>query len=90
MIDISLYVSNPFRKEEFSSLYNKSAAITTNKTVEIQVISDTATFLLLAFSFRPDGRDHAGLQIELGMFGYEIHFSVLDNRHWDFEMGKWE
>ena len=34
-------------------------------------------------------QDHAGFNIELGLFGYELHFTFYDNRHWNHEESRW-
>jgi hypothetical protein len=34
-------------------------------------------------------QDHAGFNIELGLAGYSVSFSVYDNRHWDWENKTW-
>jgi hypothetical protein len=34
-------------------------------------------------------QSHAGLDIELGLFGYNIHFNFYDNRHWHTEAGRY-
>ena len=34
--------------------------------------------------------DHAGVNLELGLFGYQIDFSFYDSRHWDYEKNCWE
>ena len=34
-------------------------------------------------------QDHAGVNLELGLFGYEVHFTFYDNRHWNHEEGRW-
>jgi hypothetical protein len=35
-------------------------------------------------------QSHAGLDLELGLFGYNIHFNFYDIRHWDQNTQKWE
>jgi hypothetical protein len=30
-------------------------------------------------------RDHAGLNITVGLLGYGVHFSLYDTRHWDYK-----
>jgi hypothetical protein len=35
-------------------------------------------------------QSHGGLGIVLGLFGYNIHFNLYDNRHWDVETNDWE
>lgn len=34
-------------------------------------------------------QDHAGVNLELGLLGYELHFTIYDNRHWNAEEGRW-
>jgi hypothetical protein len=35
-------------------------------------------------------QDHAGFDLEAGLFGYCVHFNFYDNRHWDYEKKVWE
>ena len=35
-------------------------------------------------------RDHAGLNFELALFGYGIHFMIYDGRHWNWASSSWE
>jgi hypothetical protein len=35
-------------------------------------------------------QDHAGLDIELGLLGYNAHFNFYDNRHWDSKKKAWQ
>jgi hypothetical protein len=35
-------------------------------------------------------QSHAGLDLEVGLFGYNVHFNFYDNRHWNNEAGCWE
>ena len=34
-------------------------------------------------------QDHAGVHLELGLFGYKIAFGWYDTRHWNIEKGRW-
>jgi hypothetical protein len=34
-------------------------------------------------------QSHAGLDLELGLFGYNVHFQFYDNRHWNVKEGCW-
>jgi hypothetical protein len=34
-------------------------------------------------------QDHAGMNLELGLLGYHIGFTVYDNRHWNHEEHRW-
>ena len=58
-----------------------------NKYWEIQVIKLDNLFRL-EFEFNIK-QDHAGANLELGLFGYEIHFTFYDNRHWDYDNNSW-
>jgi len=35
-------------------------------------------------------RDHAGINIAIGLLGYGVHFSIYDTRHWNYTTNKWE
>jgi hypothetical protein len=34
-------------------------------------------------------QDHAGCNLEFGLLGYGVSFTVYDNRHWNSEEGRW-
>lgn len=34
--------------------------------------------------------DHAGLTVKLGLLGFSGHFTIHDNRHWDYKNKCWE
>lgn len=58
-----------------------------HKFWEVQVIENDN---LLRVEFEVTTRqDHAGIRLELGLLGYEIHFTIYDNRHWNAEEGRW-
>jgi len=59
-----------------------------HKFVEIEVIKND-NLLRLEFDYTIK-QDHAGCNLELGLFGYEIHFTFYDNRHWNYEEGRWK
>lgn len=59
-----------------------------HKFTEIQIIQNDNLFRL---EFEITTRqDHAGSNLELGLFGYEIHFTFYDNRHWNYKENCWE
>ena len=56
-----------------------------NKYVELEVTRD---FTLLSFMFNWTVRQsHAGLDLELGVIGYNVRFNFYDNRHWNIKEG---
>lgn len=58
-----------------------------NKYWEVQVIKNDNLFRL-EFEVTTQ-QDHAGCNLELGLLGYEIHFTIYDNRHWNHEESRW-
>ena len=59
-----------------------------HKHIELQVI-ENCNLLRLEFEFTVK-QDHAGVNLELGLFGYEVHFTFYDERHWNHEKNCWE
>ncbi len=58
-----------------------------HKFWEIQIIKNDNLF---RFEFEvTTEQDHAGLRLELGLLGYETHFTFYDNRHWNHETRDW-
>jgi hypothetical protein len=44
--------------------------------------------LQLSYSYK--GRSHAGLHVQVGLFGYVVCFGAVDERHWDYDTNSWE
>ena len=87
MIYVSLSLSNPWGSE-FKNLWNKSGLITKNKAWELEV---TKHRQLIGFTFGYTMRqDHAGVTLEVGLFGYSLSFMTYDTRHWNSRTGTWE
>ncbi len=59
-----------------------------HKFWEIEIIKND-NLLRFEFGFTTQ-QDHAGINLELGLLGYEIHFTVYDSRHWDLETNSWK
>ncbi len=88
MLHLNFQIHNPFSKRFKNIKCWSGATPFKNKFWEVQVM---ATNDLLIFSFSCTIRqDHAGLNLELGLFGYNIDFNLHDNRHWDYIGERWE
>ena len=87
MINLDFTINNPF-SDRFEIVASTSKLLTKYKAVEANMYR-TATIikLSLAYSIR---RDHAGLQIEFGLFGYDCELNFYDTRHWDYKTHQWE
>jgi hypothetical protein len=87
MINLALTIRNPF-SQQFTNLWCKSYdTLFKHKFIEIEFYKDSTwlTFML-NWTVR---QSHAGLDIELGLFGYVVHFNFYDSRHWNFEQGRY-
>ena len=87
MIHISFELSNPWGRP-FDNLWNRSGLITNHKAWEVELLQ---TRTLIGFEFSLTRRQsHAGLTVELALFGYSASFMIYDIRHWNPETGAWE
>ena len=87
MISFNFNLRNPW-SNTFKNLWCKSYATPfKNKFIELEVTRD---FTLVCFMFNWTVRQsHAGLELELGLFGYNAAIHFYDNRHWNREEGRW-
>jgi hypothetical protein len=87
MISFNFNLRNPWSKE-FKNLWWKAYDTPfKNKFVDLEIYKDSSIIALnLSWTIR---QSHAGLDIELGLFGYNIHFNFYDNRHWNIKEGRW-
>lgn len=89
MMLLHFAISNPWHKGTFKSLYHKSWLFKNSKAIELQSTHYDYDFLevMANLTFR---QDHAGLELNLCIFGYSINFRFYDTRHWNYEKGAWE
>ena len=72
----------------FKSYKTWHGILTQNKAWEIQLMKTDCLFrAIVDISTK---QDHAGINIELGLFGYEIDATIYDVRHWDSEWSCWK
>jgi hypothetical protein len=89
MIYFNINIRNPLWPERFQNIWNTAGSTPIkNKYWEVQVIKNDNLFRI-EFGWTIQ-QDHAGVNLELGLLGYEIHFTLYDNRHWNYEKGQWE
>lgn len=86
MINFNVAVSNPF-SNRFKNLYSTADQLYKNKFWEFEVYaSNTLAELGLNITTRCD---HAGIDLTIGLLGYTIHLQVYDNRHWNYDEGRY-
>lgn len=59
-----------------------------NKFWEVQFMKNSELFRI-EFNWTVQ-QDHAGVRLELGLFGYQLDMSFYDNRHWDTKTDSWK
>ncbi len=79
-------------KRKFKSYWVKDFGhISPNKRLEMQFMKDFYLIgIELDFEYIFKGRDHAGPEIAISLFGYTFRIHIYDIRHWDFEKDCWE
>lgn len=89
MIDVLIEIKNPWSQDRFKNLGSVSGRLTKNKSWELEhTFYDGMIFdIELRLTTK---KDHAGLEISLGVLGYGIHFILCDNRHWDKDLNTWK
>lgn len=58
-----------------------------HKYWEVQIIKNDNLFRV-EFGWTVK-EDHAGVNLELGLLGYEIHVTIYDSRHWNTDENRW-
>jgi hypothetical protein len=53
-----------------------------------QQIYQDSTIAVCSFTWT-HCRDHAGIDIKLGLVSYCVHFNFYDNRHWNSKSNAW-
>ena len=81
MINICFNITNPW-SDTFKNLWCRAYRTPfKHKHIELEVLRYST---VVSFTFRWTVRqDHAGIEVEAGVLGYNIHFQFYDNRHWD-------
>ena len=87
--DISINLELPnFLKHYWHNLGGVGIYLTKHKFLELQLILSNK--LKTGFDFTKSIHcDHAGIEMEIYILGFEFSFRIYDNRHWDHEKNKW-
>ena len=87
MIHFNLNIRDPFTSM-FDTLKSWTGKLSENKAWEVELYQSSSIIEIgLNITFR---QDHAGIQIDFGLFGFTISGSIYDVRHWDSIANKWE
>jgi hypothetical protein len=87
MISLNFAIRNPWSNEFKSLGVIAYETVFKHKYIEIEAYKDSS---IVSFSFNWTIRQsHAGVMIDVGLFGYNVQYQFYDNRHWNTEEGRW-
>jgi hypothetical protein len=89
MVYFNINIRNPAWWNRFESIksWHGGPKKDSHKAWEIQIMKCSELFRIeFEYTIR---QDHAGVKLEMGLFGYQIDFSWYDTRHWYVEKGRW-
>lgn len=87
MIYFGFNITNPWSKRWKGVWTHTYDTPFKHKYLELEVFEDTT---VLSFSFQLAIRQsHGGLTIGLGVLGYSFNFQFYDNRHWNYDEGRY-
>lgn len=88
MIYFNFNIRRPGWWNRFANIKNwHGSTPVKHKYWEVQIIKNDNLFRV-EFGWTVK-EDHAGVNLELGLLGYEIHATVYDSRHWNAEENRW-
>lgn len=85
---IHFIIKIPFKRNDLKNMYYKEVSLSKNKFFSMEILKDTDYLVNISLEWTTTG-DHAGLDINLGLLGYEVYLSIRDKRHWDYEKETW-
>jgi hypothetical protein len=94
MIFTKFSMANPWFKpnDDFKShdYYWKDVKLSKHKNFEIQISRFESSYLLdMSVDLTWWGRDHAGPELDLNLFGYMFNVKIYDSRHWNYQEHRW-
>lgn len=88
MIYFNINLRNPW-SNTFKNLWSRDYTTPfKNKFIELELYQSSSILSLMINC--TNNQSHAGLDIEIGLLGYAVRFNLYDNRHWDYDTGKYE
>jgi hypothetical protein len=88
MIYFNVNIRNPYWADRFKNVFNWSCKTPfKNKYFEFEIIKIDNLFRV-EFEVTTM-QDHAGLNMEIALLGYQVKFTLYDCRHWNYEENRW-
>lgn len=61
-----------------------------NRVFEVELLLDTVNLFQVSLDLSFTGKDHAGPELLVNLFGVCGILKLYDRRHWDYEQNTWE
>lgn len=90
MIELAFRIDNPRTRHDFKNLKCWYGQLTNTTAWEIEILRNSDTLFKINMGIKWRGRDHAGIHIGLGLFGYSIYAKTYDTRHRNYKTDTWE
>jgi len=90
MLNFYIQLRNPWHKGRFKPVWVRDGLITKHKAWESQISVYAYDLFCFVLDLNWRGKDHAGPEIALSIFGVNLAFKVYDIRHWDEETSTWK
>lgn len=92
MIYFDFSIRNPWAKDADSvDYFVKEERLTENKSYCLQCSRMSPyNILKINIDLAWRGSDHAGLEFIFEIFGYALMLNIYDNRHWNYDTGRWQ
>lgn len=87
MIDLNFRISNPWSTRFRNICIKSGPGFIKNKYWEFN-IHKSSDIISVSVSITTK-RDHSGVYLSAGLFGYNVEFNFYDTRHWDYKRNRW-
>ena len=82
-------LNNPFyKKNQWRNYFSFNKKVSDLKHFEFEIVRDNYYLINIRFEWTKN-KSHAGIDLRINFFGYEIIAMLYDIRHWDFENSIW-
>lgn len=90
MIRFRFGIASPFKTQDFVSWFSRDWTVSKNKMLELQLYKYSYDLFSTDLNLCWWGRDHAGPEFELNVFGVNFRIALTDRRHWNMAANTWE
>jgi hypothetical protein len=82
-------IKNKKTRDIFNPIWSTNYRISKHKFFECCVYTYDYYHFEFQFNIALIGRDHAGIEFEIGILGRYLNFMIYDSRHWDKAKKTW-